>query len=73
MKAATLKMDEQNVGRLSLELVFASGETQIDYTLCLLATVTITQEKNLYTLSNFSGVEYASYSISLVKGGTADE
>ena len=73
VKAVTLKVEEQNLGRLSLDLVLVSGVTQIDCTLRLLATVSLTQEKGLYTLSDFNGVEYASYSISMVEGGEAVE
>ena len=73
VKEVKLTMDEQQVGRLSLCLVSSSGSTEIDCTLRLHAVVNAAGTENQYILTNFTDVEYASYAISMVEGGTADE
>jgi competence protein ComGC len=60
--------------RLRLMLVSSTGTTRIDCTLQLEAAATknLTKE-HFYQLAGLTGVEYVSYDISMVEGGTADE
>lgn len=60
--------------RLHLMLTSSAGTTRIDCKLQMEAAATkdLTKE-NFYQLAGLTGVEYVSYDISVVEGGTADE
>ena len=73
VKDVKMTVVEKNIGGLSLELVSCPGSIQINCKLQLLAVIGLSEEKDIYTVTDFSGVEYVSYDISMVEGGTADE